>query len=313
MKKRIFAILLCLTLVLALQVGAAEKVDRYQQIFDPAQDGGRLTVRFLKLTTRNDDKSGDCAILTSPEGKVMLIDAGNPSTFSDVERALKTLGITRIDYLVASHPHVDHVGNFARLINTYQIGGVYTSELVYPGSDFQNYMAAIAQTRTPHLILAEGDTFHFGDQVLVEVFHPAPGIKYYDGYPAQSTQFVNNHSLVLKLTYEKSTFLFGGDLYTSGEDEVVARYGARLDSDVFKVGHHGANTSSGRSYRNAISPKIAVMMHDAIADLNVYRKFKREGAATYITSIDGCVLVSTTGDGQYRVLTQYDRKNDFLN
>ncbi|HEY8465091.1 MAG TPA: MBL fold metallo-hydrolase [Bacillota bacterium] len=313
MKKKFYLIILCLLLVLSNSVAAEKIVDRYAQIFDTAQDAGKLTARFIKLTTRNEDKSGDCTILTSPDGKIMVIDAGNPSTFIEVDNALKTLGVTRIDYLIASHPHVDHVGNFTQLINSYQIGGVYTSELVYPNQHYHNYMAAIEQTKTPHLILAEGDTFYFGDQVLVEVFYPTRGIKYYDGYPAQSTQFVNNHSLVLKLTYKKSTFLFGGDLYTSGEDEVVARYGARLDSDVFKVGHHGANTSSGRSYRNAISPKIVVMMHDAIADLNVYRKFKREGAATYITSIDGCVLVSTTGDGQYRVLTQYNRKNDFLN
>lgn len=312
MKKKFYLIVLCLLLVLSNSITAEKIVDRYDQIFDPTQDAGRLTARFIKLTTRSEDKSGDCTILTSPEGKVMVIDAGNPSTFVDVDNALKALGVTRIDYLVASHPHVDHVGSFAQLIRAYEIGGVYTSELVYPNQHYHNYMEAIKETGTPLIILAEGDSFKFGDNVLVEVFHPARGIEYYDGYPAQSTQFVNNHSLVLKLTYKKSTFLFGGDLYTSGEDEVVARYGARLDSDVFKVGHHGDATSSGKSYRNAISPKIAVMMHDAIADLNVYRRYRREGTATYITSIDGCVLVSTAGNGKYTVITQYDRKNNFL-
>ena len=61
----------------------------------------------------------------------MVIDAGNPSTFPDVDRALKALGITRIDYLVASHPHVDHIGSFAQLLSNYEIGAVYTSEDVY--------------------------------------------------------------------------------------------------------------------------------------------------------------------------------------
>jgi competence protein ComEC len=117
----------------------------------------------------------------------------------------------------------------------------------------------------------------------------------------------------MKITYGESSFLFGGDLYTSGEKDVVERYGDRLHVDVFKVGHHGDSTSSSKSYRTAISAKIAVMMHDAIADLNVYRKYKREGADTYITSIDGCVLVSTAGNGEYTVITQYDRMNDFLN
>jgi competence protein ComEC len=313
MKRRFHAIVLCLVLILSSSIMAEKIEDRYHQIFEAAQDVGRLTARFIKLTTRSDDKSGDCAILTSPDGKVMVIDAGNPSTFSDVNTALKTLGVKRIDYLVASHPHVDHVGNFAKLIDVYQIGGVYTSELVYPNKHYHNYMAAIKRTKTPHIILTEGDTFKFGDKVQVEVFHPAPGIKYYDGYPAQSTQFVNNLSLVMKITYGESSFLFGGDLYVSGEQEVVERYGNRLHADVFKVGHHGDATSSSKAYRNAISPKIAVMMHDAIADLNVYRKYRREGAATYVTSIDGCVLVSTAGDGKYTVVTQYDRKNNFLN
>jgi competence protein ComEC len=317
MKKRFYAIVLCLGLVLSNSIAAEKIADRYDRIFDPSQDAGRLTVRFIKLITRSDersdDKSGDCAIITSPDGKVMLIDAGSPSAFIDVDTALKALGITRIDYLVASHSHVDHIGNFAQLINTYKIGAVYTSELVYPDSYYQNYMAAIEPTKTPHITLAAGDTFKFGANVLVEVFHPAPGIVYYKGYPAQSTQFINNLSLVLKITYEKSSFLFGGDLYISGEQEVVARYGDRLHADVFKVGHHGAATSSSKSYRKAIGAKIAVMMHDAVADLNVYRMYRRDGAATYITSIDGCVSVSTAGDGKYTVITQYDRKNNFLN
>lgn len=310
--KKLWAVVLCLVLVLSVGVMAEEVVDRYDQIFDASQDIGRLTARFIKLTTRSDEKSGDCTILTSPDGEVMVIDAGNPSTFIDVDRALKALGITRIDYLVASHPHVDHIGSFAQLIYSYEIGGVYTTELEYPTSHYNNYMEAVQKTETPHIILAEGDTFMFGDSVLVEIFHPAPGIEYYDGYPAQSTQFLNNHSMVMKLTFKDSTFLFGGDLYTSGEKEVLARYGERLQADVFKVGHHGDSTSSSKGWRNAISAKVAVMMHDAIADLNVYRKYRREGTDTYITSIDGCVLVYTEGDGEYNVITQYDRVSSFL-
>jgi len=312
MKKKLYAIVFCLVLVLSNSIAAEKTADRYDLIFDAAQDRGRLTARFIKLTTRSDDKSGDCAILTSPDNEIMVIDAGNPSTFIDVDNALQALGITRIDYLVASHPHVDHVGSFSQLIHAYDIGGVYTSELVYPTSHYNNYMEAIEQTQTPHLILAEGDSFMFGDNVFVEIFHPPSEIEYYDGYLAQSTQFVNNLSLVLKITYGDSTFLFGGDLYTSGEQEVVARYGDRLRSDVLKVGHHGDSTSSSKAYREAVNPKIAVMMHDAIADLNVYRKYRREGAETYITSIDGCVYVSTAGDGEYKVMTQYDRMSDFL-
>lgn len=311
MRKRLFAVLLLVVVLCALAT-AEETCNRYDEIFDASQDAGRLTARFLKLTTRTEDKSGDCTILTSPDGRVMVIDAGNPSCFVDVDNALRALRVKHIDYLVASHPHVDHVGSFAQLIYAYDVGAVYTSELVYPSPSYDDYMEAIRKTQTPHIILAEGDTFSFGKFVQVEVLHPGSGIEYYEGYPAQSTQFVNNHSLVLRLTYGESSFLFGGDLYTSAERDLVRRHPDKLDVDVFKVGHHGDSTSSTKSYRTAISPKIAVMMHDAIADLRIYRKYKEEGADTYITSIDGCVLVSTVGDGEYTVLTQYDRASNFL-
>lgn len=305
---------LSLVLVLSFAVLAEEQVveDRYDQIFDASQDPGRLTARFLKLTTRSDEKSGDSTILTSPDGKVMIIDAGNPSTYVDVDRALKALGITRIDYLVASHPHVDHIGSFAQLIRNYEVGAVYTSEVVYPTSHYKNYMAAIEETNTPHIILKDGDSFMFGEHVLVEVLHPLPGVEYYDGYPNSSTQFINNLSVVMKLTFNESTFLFAGDLYTDGERNVVERHGERLRADILKVPHHGDSTSSSKRFREAVQAKVGVMMHDAIADLNVYKKYRREETMVYISSIDGSVLVSTTGDGEYTVMTQYDRTTTFL-
>ena len=307
-------LVLALVLVVALTSFAQEPAveDRYDQIFDATQDPGRLTARFLKLTTRSDDKSGDSAILTSPDGKVMIIDAGNPSTYLDVDQALKALGVTRIDYLVASHPHVDHIGSFAQLIRNYEVGVVYTSELVYPTSHYKNYMLAIEETNTPHVILMDGDSFMFGDSVLVEVLHPLPGIEYYEGYPSSSTQFINNHSVVLKFTFNESTFLFSGDLYTDGERSVVERHGERLRADILKVPHHGDSTSSSKRFREAVQAKVGVMMHDAIADLKVYQKYRREGTQVFVSSIDGSVLVSTTGDGEYQVISQYDRTTSFL-
>lgn len=307
-------VVLSLILVLSFTVFAQEEplVDRYDQVFDASQDHGRLSARFLKLVTRSDEKSGDSTILTSPDGQVMVIDGGNPSTFVDVDRALKALGITRIDYLVASHPHVDHVGSFAQIIRSYDVGAVYTSEVVYPTSHYKNYMAAIEATKTPHIILHDGDSFMFGEHVLVEVLHPLPGVEYYEGYPNSSTQFINNLSLAMKLTFGESSFFFAGDLYTDGERSLVERHGERIQADILKLPHHGADTSNSKRFRQAVNAQIGVAMHDAIADLNVYKKYRREDTMVYISSIDGSVLVSTTGDGEYKVITQHDRTTTFL-
>lgn len=309
-----FSVVLTLILVLTFTVFGQEEpiVDRYDQVFDATQDAGRLSARFLKLITRNDQKSGDSTILTSPDGKVMVIDGGNPTSYVDVDNALKALGVTRIDYLVASHPHVDHIGSFAQIIRSYEVGAVYTSEIVYPTSHYNNYMAAIEATQTPHIIIAEGDSFMFGEHVLVEVFHPAPGVEYYEGYPNSSTQFINNLSVTMKLTYGDSSFLFPGDLYTDGERIVVERYREQLQADILKLPHHGDSTSNSKRFREAVGAQVGVAMHDAIADLNVYKKYRREDTMVYISSIDGSVLISTEGDGEYTIITQHDRTTTFL-
>lgn len=313
MKRRSVILALAVILLLTLTSFAQERADRFEQIFDASQDAGRLTARFLQLITRMDEKSGDSTILTSPDGKVMVIDGGNPSTFEDVDRALKALGITRIDYLVASHPHVDHVGSFAQLIYNYEIGAVYTSELEYTTSHYRNYMEAIENTKTPHIILAEGDSFMFGQHVKVEILHPPAGIEYPANYPQGATQFINNRSLVMKMTFKDSSFLFTGDVYVAAERDIIGRYGDKLKADVLKVPHHGDSTSSSKSFRDAVSPKVAVMMHDAIADLRIFQNYSKAGAQTFVTSVDGTVLVSTAGDGEYTIITQFDRVTDFLN
>lgn len=86
--RRVSVLVLALIVVLSVTVLAEERVDRYDQVFDSTQDAGRLTARFLQLITRSDDKSGDSTILTSPDGKVMIVDTGNPSTFIDIQNAL---------------------------------------------------------------------------------------------------------------------------------------------------------------------------------------------------------------------------------
>ena len=243
----------------------------------------------------------------------MVLDAGEPECADQMVAALNALGVTRIDYLVASHPHIDHIGGFARILQTFPVGAVYTSFVEYPTASVSAYVAELQRQGVPHIRLAEGDTFAFGDQVTVEVFHPGADIAYYEGYPDNSTQFVNDLSLLLRFVYGQSSMLFGGDLYTTMERQLAETYGERLQSDVFKVGHHGAATSSSKPYREAISPQIAVMISHTLSDLGIYQKYRKMGTDVYITYFDGNVRVSTAGDGTYDVLTEKDRATDFLN
>lgn len=303
--KRILTSILCFLLLFCL-VSAACAQDRYQEVFDTSNDAGNLTARFLEMSTDLSEKHGDATVLTSPDGKVMLIDAGYPEASDQVVAALQAMGITHIDYLVASHPHVDHIGGFPAVMRAFTIGQVMTSYVEYPTSYYNAYMAEIAEQNLEHIYLSQGDTFSFGDDVKVEVLWPESPIEYYDDYPQSSTQFINNHSLLLKFTYGESTMLFGGDLYSAAEREVVDLYGDVLDCDVLKVNHHGDSTSSCKPYRNTVSPQIAVMISDTLEDLNTYQKYLKDGITVYITHYHGNVKISTGGDGTYQTLTQRD-------
>ena len=125
MKKRLIALalLLCMLFSCALAEDA-----RYGQVYDTAQDADRLTVRYLWLGPQvADDKPGDCMILTSPDGKIMVLDAGHPQATQYIIAALDAMGVKKIDYLVASHPHIDHIGGMAALMDRYEVGIHYST------------------------------------------------------------------------------------------------------------------------------------------------------------------------------------------
>lgn len=309
--KRRWAALLAL---LVLTACAAAEDSRYAAVFDRAGEEGKLTVRFLWLGEQTaKDKPGDSMILTSPDGKVMLLDAGHPDAAPRVIRALDAMGVKRIDYLVASHPHIDHIGGMAAVIRRYDIGALYTSALTYEASaPYRAFMEAAGAKQLPHVILREGDTFRFGECVRVDVFNPPADFAYPRDYPRGATQFINNHSLALKFTYGKSTLMLAGDLYMGGERSVAARWGGRLDCDVMKANHHGDNTSSCSAWRKAVSPQITVITAHLIEDLTVAKKFARGGQRVYHTFLDGCIRLSMDGSARYEVLTEKDRQTGLL-
>ena len=291
--------LFCLALLL-LPLSAVS--DRYAQVMDTSGDAGRLTVRFIAMNTPTGEKAGDCAVLTSPEGLVMVIDAGHPDAAGDVLRALDAMGVKRIDLLVASHPHIDHIGGMPALISRFRVVSAWASRVDYPSFYTDAFLDALREEGVSLVRLAHGDTLTFGAEVTVRVISPGAEISYYETYPQGSTQFINDLSLVLMLEYRGTRFLFAGDLYVQGEKAVLA-LGEDLKADLVKVNHHGDDTSSSKSWREAVSPKIAVITHNALADPHP-RKLRRASGFCIPSWTAAC---GATRGGVLDVLTQKDR------
>lgn len=288
---------------------AGEKADFAEQVFDTAQDAGRLTARYLRLleTYGSGDSTvttGDSVVYTSPEGLLMLVDCGNVAGGTEVAQQLQAMGVERIDILVLSHPHADHVGGFCTIADLFPIGQVYMNGHEYDSETYRATVAKITEKQIPCDILKAGDSFAFGGQVQVQVFGPEEGDA---DSVAAGYQDANDTSLALRLTYGASSFWTSGDLYITGEQRICELYGEQVRSDVVKMNHHGKDTSNGRDFVGTLSPKIAVGLFDSVGSQTVAMRYQVAGAQVYYNSVDGAIRISTAGDGVYDVQTQYLR------
>lgn len=219
---------------------------------------GELRATFV------DVGQGDSAIIDLPDGQVMLIDAGgSPQGGPDPgERALLPLLAARrrdhLDIAVLTHPHPDHYGGLAALIESLPIGELWDTGQATAEADMNTTSAGTqalldrAQARGTQLVRAEDlcrSERHFGE-ATVQVIAPCPG--YDPGFDA------NDNSLVLRIDYAGRSLLFSGDIEAHAERKLVDS-AAPLRADIFKVPHHGSRTSSSEHLLQAVQPKIAVI------------------------------------------------------
>lgn len=287
-RRAFLAVLLCLWSV-CLLFGTD-----FRDLTAKAGRDDRLTFYFIDLDVPDDspDKSGDATLVVSPEGKTLLIDCGHPDAGKDVLRVLDALGIDHLDYFVNSHPHIDHLGAFPQIADKVGIGQVYRTGLSYDTQYTRAFAAAIEDKRIPCTILSDGDGFDLDGQVHVEVLAPEEKeFVYPAGYPANSTAFVNDSSLSLKLTYGDSVALFCGDLYRGGERRLLDAHGPELKADLAKANHHGGDTSNQLKWIKAVLPEVVVAMNDRMGSMAVYQSYVKHGATFYHTFYNGLVKV----------------------
>lgn len=204
---------------------------------------GTLQIAFL------DVGQGDSIFISLPNGESILIDAGESSESGKIIQFIKeNNGNTAIDYLIATHPHADHIGGMSSVIQAFDVRSVWMPDTTHNTRTFENLLDTIEEK---DLLIdtakAGAVLFDFGN---LKAEFVAPNKDRYGN--------LNNFSAVLLLTYDSCRFLFMGDAEEESEKEILA---AEYDiaADVLKAGHHGSKTSSSKSFIQRVNPKYAVI------------------------------------------------------
>lgn len=229
------------------------------------------------------------SILIQVNNKVMLIDSGPKSEKERLVKYLDTLNLQTIDYVIATHPHEDHIGNMAYIINKYKVEEFYSPKASSNTSAFENMIESLSRKNLKINILKAGvSSINLGSNTTVEVL--APNLTNYEN--------LNNYSPIIRVTYGKISFLFTGDAESDLEEEVINK-SYKLKSDILKVGHHGSSTSTSKEFLNKIDPSIAII---SVGEDNTYGHPTKETLNTlsnikvYRTDINGTIVISSNGE-----------------
>ncbi len=209
-----------------------------------ANNSGHLIVHFI------DVGQGDCAFIQLPNKKCMLIDAGEADYADLITDKITSLGYDKIDYVVATHPHADHIGAMAEVIDNFSVGDVYMPRVSADTKTFENLLRTIADKGLKIKTVRSGVEIDTSDSGLKMKFLSPSADKYDD---------LNNYSAVMKLTYGTTSFLFTGDAEKLVENELLESSYDALDADVLKAGHHGSRYSSSKAFLEAVSPDYVVI------------------------------------------------------
>ncbi|MGE5628888.1 MAG: ComEC/Rec2 family competence protein [Solirubrobacterales bacterium] len=229
------------------------------------------------------------SILIQLNGKNMLIDAGTNESQGKLLAYLKNQNIRKLDYVIATHPHEDHIGGMAEVIKSFEIGAFYAPKKVANTKTFEDMVNALKSKNLKIDTAKEGVVINFGSNANCLMLAPN----------SENYEDVNNYSAVIKLTYKNTSFLFTGDAQKLSEKEMLDK-GLDLSCDVLKVGHHGSSTSSSAAFLDKASPKVAVISCGKNNDYGHPHKqtvttLKKRNIKIYRTDVDGTVLIESDG------------------
>ena len=255
----------------------------------------------------------DATLLIEPSGETMLIDSGDwRQGGSDVIEYLEDRNIDRIDHLIATHAHADHIGGHDAIIEHYEtdrdgLGAAYDSGVAATSQTYERYLDAIEDHDVELLVIEDADHIEFGD-ANVDVLNPPAG---------DSGSDLHYNSVALSIEFGEFSYLTTGDAEADAEQRMVDEHGEQLEADAYQAGHHGSTMSSTTPFMNEVTPDVAIISsaydsqyghpHDEVLE-----DFADRDIETYWTAVHGDVVLTIDGN-DIELETEHDFSTDAAN
>ena len=229
---------------------------------------------------------GDSIFIELPNNETMLIDAAESYQSENIINYLKNLNYQKIDYVIGTHPHTDHIGGLRDIINTFEIGKIYMPKVVSTTKTYENLLMAIKDKNLKINTAKAGTSIIDTDALKISIL--APNNSTYTE--------LNNYSVVTKIIYGTTKLLFMGDAEKLSENEIKEN----VTADVIKIGHHGSNTSSSIDFIKKVNAKYGIISVGLNNKYNLPKEetitnWENSGTKIYLTSTNGTITAISDG------------------
>jgi beta-lactamase superfamily II metal-dependent hydrolase len=281
-KKGSSAIIALLLLIIAAVVYFYRA--RFEKMPEPGPATGSLTVRFLDIG------QGDSEIIQLPSGETIVIDSGDRG--APTADLLKKYGVNRIDLLIATHPHADHIGEMRDIMRAFKVAELWDAGFVHSTKTYADMLEERKNQGIKFLKPRRGETRKIGE-ALIEVLNPSGQLP--DDNP-------NNASIVIRLTYGSTRFLFTGDAEKEAWQQMIEAGKERLEADLLKSAHHGSSNANSEEILDAVRPSIVTISCAVANDYHhphpsVVRMLRERDSAIRLhrTDLEGTITAISDG------------------
>lgn len=253
-------------------------------VFSKPQAAGEFRIYFF------DVGQGDASYIKTPSGNDILIDGGPDNKILSELGKVMDYSDNKIDLVVLSHPHADHLTGLIEVLSRYSIGEVWETGVEYPSATYDTWKNLIKEKNIPDKFVKEGDTKEFSN-VKILIIYPLSLLE------KKSIDNLNNASIINRVDYGNFSGLFTGDAEISIQEKLVDK---NIFSDMLKVAHHGSENGLSDDFLKVVRPEIAVISvgknnkfgHPALSTINLLKKYL---VKIYRTDQNGTIEISSDG------------------